>query len=86
MHALTARVPRISAVGSLRAALLAMMLLLTPTAPATAYGGDTDAVPASIGPDRDVVFISGSATDLTGLCIIIILLLIRPQGLFGREV
>ncbi|MBE9522602.1 MAG: branched-chain amino acid ABC transporter permease, partial [Proteobacteria bacterium] len=32
------------------------------------------------------LFISGSATDLTGLCIIIILLLIRPQGLFGREV
>lgn len=32
------------------------------------------------------LFISGSATDLTGLCIIIVLLLIRPQGLFGREV
>jgi branched-chain amino acid transport system permease protein len=32
------------------------------------------------------LFMSGSATDLTGLCIIIVLLLIRPQGLFGREV
>jgi branched-chain amino acid transport system permease protein len=32
------------------------------------------------------LFISGSATDLTGLCIIIVILLIRPQGLFGREV
>jgi branched-chain amino acid transport system permease protein len=32
------------------------------------------------------LFISGSATDLTGLCIIIAILLVRPQGLFGREV
>jgi branched-chain amino acid transport system permease protein len=32
------------------------------------------------------LFISGSATDLTGLCIIIVILLIRPQGLFGRDV
>jgi branched-chain amino acid transport system permease protein len=32
------------------------------------------------------LFISGSATDLTGLCIIIFILLLRPQGLFGREV
>ena len=32
------------------------------------------------------LFISGSATDLTGLCIIIVILLSRPQGLFGREV
>ena len=31
------------------------------------------------------LFISGSATDLTGLCIIIFILLLRPQGLFGRE-
>jgi branched-chain amino acid transport system permease protein len=32
------------------------------------------------------LFMSGSATDLTGLCIIIFILLLRPQGLFGREV
>ena len=31
------------------------------------------------------LFISGSATDLIGLSIIIVLLLLRPQGLFGHE-
>ncbi len=31
------------------------------------------------------LLISGSATDLIGLCIIIIILLFRPQGLFGHE-
>ncbi len=31
------------------------------------------------------LLISGSATDLIGLCIIIIILLVRPQGLFGHE-
>jgi len=32
------------------------------------------------------LLISGSATDLFGLCIIIIILLFRPQGLFGHEI
>jgi branched-chain amino acid transport system permease protein len=31
------------------------------------------------------LLISGSATDLIGLCIIIVILLFRPQGLFGHE-
>ncbi len=31
------------------------------------------------------LFIGGSATDLIGLCIVIVLLLFRPQGLFGHE-
>jgi branched-chain amino acid transport system permease protein len=31
------------------------------------------------------LFIGGSATDLIGLSIVIILLLFRPQGLFGHE-
>ena len=31
------------------------------------------------------LFIGGSATDLIGLSIIIVLLLLRPQGLFGHE-
>ena len=31
------------------------------------------------------VFISGSATEVVGLCIVILILLFRPQGLFGHE-
>ena len=31
------------------------------------------------------LFIGGSATDLIGLCIVIVILLFRPQGLFGHE-